>query len=171
MAEREILMLGNPVLWQKSLPVSEFHSDELRALVSDLDDTLAAFRRRQGFGRGIAAPQVGILKRVIFIRMLPSGFSDAMINPQILWQSGQTAEIWDSCFSFPELEVKIVRATDIRVQYQNPEDELKTIEATADLSELLQHEIDHLDGILATDRAISPRAFRIRSRLELPKSS
>ena len=166
MPGREILQLGNPVLWQKSVGVAEVHSAEIRSIVRDLSDTLAEFLKVTGYGRGIAAPQIGVLERVIFIRMQPSGFCGPLINPEIAWSSDARIELWDDCFSFPDLMVRVSRAAQIRVDYQDDRGLKQTIEAEGDLSELLQHEIDHLDGILAVQRAISPEAFATRTEWE-----
>jgi peptide deformylase len=166
MPGRDILQLGNPVLWQKSASVADVHSAETRDVVRDLSDTLAAFRKATGYGRGIAAPQIGVLKRVIFIRMQPAGFCGPLINPEIAWSSETRIELWDDCFSFPDLMVRVSRAAQIRVDYQDDRGLKQTIEAEGDLSELLQHEIDHLDGVLAVQRAISPRAFATRAEWE-----
>jgi len=166
MATRDILQLGNPVLFKESVRVGDAHSTEIKGIVRDLSDTLAAFRDTTGYGRGIAAPQIGILKRVIFIRMQPVGFTSPLINPEIVWASDGRFELWDDCFSFPDLMVRVSRAAQIRVDYQDDRGLKQTIEAEGDLSELLQHEIDHLDGILAVQRAISPQAFATRAEWE-----
>jgi len=166
MQGKEILQLGNPVLWQKSDEVVDVNSAQTRTIVRDLSDTLATFREATGYGRGIAAPQIGVLERVIFIRMQPTGFCGPLINPEIAWFSEARMELWDDCFSFPDLMVRVSRATQIRVNYQDDKGLKQTIEAEGDLSELLQHEIDHLDGILAVQRAISPQAFSTRREWE-----
>jgi peptide deformylase len=165
MPAKSILELGNPLLWEKSSPVADPRSDETRLIVRDLSDTLAAFRRERGFGRGIAAPQIGVLQRVIFIRM-PDGFCGPLVNPKIVGASDRHMELWDDCFSFPDLMVRVRRSEEIRVRYQDESGAEHELEAAGDLSELLQHEIDHLDGILATDRAIHPRAFATRAEWE-----
>jgi len=154
------------VLWQKSAGVDAIQSAQTRELVRDLSDTLAAFRETTGYGRGIAAPQIGVLKRVVFIRMQPVGFCAPLINPEIVWRSESTMELWDDCFSFPDLMVRVSRANQIKVDYQDDRGLKQTLEAEGDLSELLQHEIDHLDGILAVQRAISPQAFSTRAEWE-----
>ena len=166
MQGKRILQLGNPVLWQESSAISDARSSEVRDIVRDLSDTLAAFREATGYGRGIAAPQIGVLKRVIFIRMQPSGFCSPLINPEIVWSSETNMELWDDCFSFPDLMVRVSRANQIRVNYLDDGGLERTLEAEGDLSELLQHEIDHLDGILAVQRAISPQAFATRAEWE-----
>lgn len=166
MAEREILQLGDPVLWTKSQPVEDFSSSDAVSLIRDLSDTLAAFREATGYGRGIAAPQIGALRRMIFIRMQPEGFCGPLINPEIVWTGNDRMELWDDCFSFPDLMVRVSRSARICVRYTDERGLLQSIEAEGDLSELLQHEIDHLDGILAVQRAISPQAFCTRAEWE-----
>jgi peptide deformylase len=166
MPAKEILQLGNKRLWEKSIIVEDPSSLESQSVVRDLSDTLAGFRAMTGFGRGIAAPQIGVLKRMIFIRMQPSGFCGALINPHISRLSNDQIELWDDCFSFPELMVRVRRAAQVRVEYLDERGTQCFIDAQGDLSELLQHEIDHLDGILAVQRAISPTAFSSRAEWE-----
>ncbi|HWN99413.1 MAG TPA: peptide deformylase [Blastocatellia bacterium] len=166
MPARDILQLGNEKLWQRSAAVDDPSSLGTETIIRDLNDTLAGFREATGFGRGIAAPQIGVLKRVIFIRMHPAGFSGALINPHVTWMSNDQIELWDDCFSFPELMVRVRRAASVRVEYIDERGEPRLIHAQGDLSELLQHEIDHLDGILAVQRAISPTAFSTRAEWE-----
>jgi peptide deformylase len=166
MPRREILQLGNPLLWTKSVEVSDVQSTETKSVTKDLSETLAAFREASGYGRGIAAPQIGVLKRIIFIRMQPSGFCGPLINPEIVWASADRIELWDDCFSFPDLMVRVSRAAQIRADYLDDRGVKRSIDAEGDLSELLQHEIDHLDGILAVQRAVSPQAFATRTEWE-----
>ena len=166
MPSREILQLGNPALWQRTLLVEDPTSSTTQSQIRDLNDTLASFRQSTGYGRGIAAPQIGILKRMIFIRMLPEGFCGPLINPHTVWSSEARLELWDDCFSFPDLMVRVSRAAQVRVEYQDERGVKCTLEADGDLSELLQHEIDHIDGILAVDRAVSNQAFATRAEWE-----
>jgi peptide deformylase len=163
MALREILQLGNPTLWESSRSVKDITSTATTGLIRDLSDTLAGFRETTGYGRGIAAPQIGVPSRMIFIRMHPEGFCGPLINPEIVWASPAQMELWDDCFSFPDLMVRVRRAVAVRVDYLDERGLGQTIEAEGDLSELLQHEIDHLDGVLAVSRAISPQAFATRA--------
>lgn len=161
MSTYEILQLGNPLLWEKSVQVENFRSTEIETLIADLSDTLAAFRTHRGYGRAIAAPQIGTLKRVIFVRM--EGFCHALINPVITQFSDEQMELWDDCFSFPDLMVRVSRAAEIKVEYYDEHAAKQVITAETALAELLQHEIDHLDGILAIERALSPHAFATRT--------
>ncbi|MBD3304962.1 peptide deformylase [candidate division KSB3 bacterium] len=166
MAIREILQLGNPLLWEQSAPIETFDSEATRTLIRDLDDTLTHFYDTHGFGRAIAAPQIGSLNRAIFVRMQPSGFCGPLINPRIVWADPEQIEVWDDCFSFPDLLVKLRRARQIEVEYQDAQGTVQQVSADEDFSELLQHEIDHLDGILAVQRAQSPKDFSTRKEWE-----
>jgi peptide deformylase len=166
MAKQDILQLGNPLLLEKSSRIEDFNASQTQSLIRDLSDTLASFREATGYGRGIAAPQIGVLKRAIFIRMQPAGFCSALLNPEIVWSGNQKMELWDDCFSFPDLMVRVERSVQIKVAYTDERGARQTIGAEGDLSELLQHEIDHLDGILAVERAVSPKAFATRAEWE-----
>jgi peptide deformylase len=164
MPAREILLLGNPQLWQQSEAVADIRSTETQEIIRDLAATLADFRAGHGFGRAIAAPQIGAQRRVLFVNMNDGTFGPApLINPQIVAASSETMELWDDCFSFPDLMVRVRRHVEIDVSYLNESGEQKLVKARGDLSELLQHEIDHLDGILAIDRAIDARSLALRS--------
>lgn len=162
MAVCEILQLGNPELWRTSTPVCEPRDPEVREIISSLRDTLSDFRRHFGFGRAIAAPQIGVHARIIMVTL---AMPEPLINPEIIQASSDTMELWDDCFSFPNLMVRLRRHRSIRVRYLDAHGVKHTIEAEGDLSELLQHEIDHLDGILAVDRAIDSHSFALRSEI------
>lgn len=170
MPVREILLLGNPKLWQPSSNITDAHATETQEIINDLAATLANFRAGHGFGRAIAAPQIGAHHRILFVNM-PSDKGDGsfgpapLINPQIVAASSEMMELWDDCFSFPDLMVRVRRHVEIDVSYSDESGEQKRITARGDLSELLQHEIDHLDGILATDRAINQRGYALRSEV------
>lgn len=163
MPVREILQLGNPTLREKCVPVRQFGNDQVHSLIADLRDTLYDFKARNGFGRGIAAPQIGVTERVIFIHI---DQPLALINPVITKRSRKLMTLWDDCFSFPSLLVKVRRNLSIEVRYQDDEGKKHTLKAGDGLSELLQHEIDHINGILAIDRAIDSRYIIFRSEHE-----
>lgn len=164
MPVREILLLGNPELWKPSKTVADPRSDDARRIIGDLAATLSDFRGRKGFGRAIAAPQIGAHRRIIFCDMKDGSFGPApLINPVIVRSSKEMMELWDDCFSFPDLMVRVRRHVEIDVAYLDDSGESRTLTARGDLSELLQHEIDHLDGILATDRAIDGRSLALRN--------
>jgi peptide deformylase len=159
-AVREILLLGNPVLRTRCTRVEDFTGHVLRRTINDLRDTLRDFRERRGFGRGIAAPQIGATEQVIFI---DCDTSMPMVNPVIVRRSRQMMTLWDDCFSFPDILVKLKRHNSITVKYRNADGKKLELEAAGALSELLQHEIDHINGVLAVDRAIDSRHIILRS--------
>lgn len=163
MATREILLLGNPILREQCSKVKDVRSDEIQATITDMRDTLRDFRLRKGFGRGIAAPQIGTAKRIIY---LDCDIRGPMINPVIAGRSRKKFRLWDDCFSFPDILVEVERNYSIVVSFQDENGKHRKVEADGALSELLQHEIDHLDGILAIDRAIDARHIVLRSEYD-----
>jgi peptide deformylase len=160
MPVREILLLGDPQLWHPSAPVVDVNSRETREVVADLAATLGDFQERNGYGRGIAAPQIGAQRRILFVEI---GEGIPLINPRVVRASREMMELWDDCFSFPGLMVRVRRHVEVDVSYTDERGDQHLIKARGDLSELLQHEIDHLDGILATDRAIDTRSLALRN--------
>lgn len=164
---RTMVQLGDPILREKCACVIDPTSLEIRRLVDDLADTLAHWRAETGYGRGIAAPQIGVLERVIFLR-LPGAEPWPLINPEIIWRSEQKIVVWDACLSFLSIFMQVERDREITVRYQTLEGEVRQIEAGGekDLSELLQHEIDHLDGILAIDRVTDVKTIVTREEFE-----
>ena len=153
MAVRTVRQLGDPVLREPCKEVQDASSPEIRALVEDLSDTLAFWRKTTGYGRGIAAPQIGASQRVIFLR-LPGEDPWPLVNPRIIERSAERIVVWDACLSFLSIFMQVERNRDIAVQYQDLQGKLHEIQAGElhNLSELLQHEIDHLDGILFIDK-------------------
>jgi peptide deformylase len=158
MPSRRILQLGDPLLRTVSAPVSE--PSEAVPIFEDLRATLHEFRRTHGFGRGISAVQIGHALRLIYIEF--EGEAYAIRNPEYEYQSDAKFGLWDDCFSFPGLLVYLERSQTVRVRYIDGEGEVRRVKAEGALSELLQHEIDHLDGILAIDRAIEGNSLCTR---------
>jgi peptide deformylase len=126
----------------------------------DLRDTLHEFRRTHGFGRGISAVQIGELQRLIYIEF--EGAAYRIRNPVYEYQSPEKFRLWDDCFSFPDLLVWLERSVTVRVRYEGEDGSEQRMEAAGALSELLQHEIDHLDGVLAIDRALDRNSLATR---------
>jgi len=158
---KEILLLGNDALYKKSLPVKKDEMDSIKKTVSDLHDTLIDFRKKYNAGRAIAAPQIGIFKRLIYMYIdKPLIF----INPVLKFDNKEMMEVMDDCMSFPNLLVKVKRYKECTVMYKDINFADKTIKFEGDLSELIQHEYDHLDGILATMRAIDNKSFYLKSK-------
>jgi peptide deformylase len=163
MPVREILLLGNPLLRAHCEKVENFSDPGLHTVIADLFDTLADFRRKRGFGRGIAAPQIGALKKITVLNV---DRPVTLINPEIVKRSRRKMMLWDDCFSFPDLMVKVERHVNVTVDYCDERGRGQRMEAEGSLSELLQHEIDHLNGVLAVDRAIDSKHIVLRSEWE-----
>ncbi len=167
MAIRPILQLGDPVLRERCARVEDPTSSDIRELVCDLTDTLAHWRNNTGYGRGIAAPQIGVLRRVIFLQ-LPGAEPWPLINPEIIERSAEDITVWDACLSFLSIFMQVKRHRTITVRYQNLQGQTLTVNAGEErnLSELLQHEIDHLDGILAIDHVFDVKSICTREEFE-----
>lgn len=167
MAIRTVLQLGNPGLREVAKIVSDPTAAEIRGLVEDLSDTLAFWRKTTGYGRGIAAPQIGANVRVIFLR-LPGEAAWPIVNPEITWRSAEKTVVWDACLSFLSIFMQVERHREIVVRYQDLNGKPCEVRASEErnLSELLQHEIDHLDGILAVDRITDIKTMCTREEFE-----
>jgi peptide deformylase len=167
MAIRTVLQLGDPGLREVAKRVEDPSTPEIRALVEDLADTLAYWRKMTGYGRGIAAPQLGVSLRVIFLR-LPGEQPWPIVNPAITERSAEKIVVWDACLSFLSIFMQVERHREVTVRYQDLSGEWREIRAGEErnISELLQHEIDHLDGILAVDRITDIRTMCTRDEFE-----
>ncbi len=164
MAVRPILELGHPLLRERSRSVEDPRSAEIQQTLTDLRDTLRDFRSRHGFGRGISAVQIGVPLRLIYIEMNRHHY--AFLNPEVTERSAEKILVWDDCFCFPDLLVRLERWASIEVAYRDERGRPSLLEARDDFSELLQHELDHLDGILAIDRALDKNSFATRAEYE-----
>jgi len=167
MAVKIILQLGDPRLREVALPVENPSSPEVAALINDLADTLAHWRATTGYGRGIAAPQLGVPQRVIFLK-LPGEKPWPFVNPEIIERSAEKIVVWDACLSFLAIFMQVERHREITVRYWDLQGVKRVFRAGDDrnLSELLQHEIDHLDGILAVDRITDIKTLCTREEFE-----
>src|SRR5580693_3492383 len=143
MAIRTVLQLGDPGLREVAKRVEDPTTPEIRALGDDLADTLAYWRKETGYGRGIAAPQIGANLRVIFLR-LPGEDPWPIVNPVITERSTEKIVVWDACLSFLSIFMQVERHREITVRYQDLRGKWHEIRAGEErnLSELLQHEID-----------------------------
>jgi peptide deformylase len=158
MAIREIKILGDPVLREPAEAVGEL-DDEVRALVKDMFETMY-----HAEGIGLAAPQVGILERVLVVDL---GNADedgagavALVNPRVVESSRKTDKAPEGCLSIPGMEEVVERPETVTVEGLDPDGEPVEMRVSGLLSRALQHEIDHLDGILFIDR-VSPLKRRM----------
>ena len=153
---REILKLGDPQLYEVSEPVTAADLPLVGGWVEDLHDTLMEYRCVYGAGRAVAAPQIGIRKRLLYMYLdKPYVF----INPVMIFPDEEMYELLDDCMSFPGLMVKVRRYRRAVIRYEDLQGERQEMALEGDLSELLQHEYDHLDGILATMRAVDDKSL------------
>ena len=161
MPARRIIQLGDPLLRVVSSPVT---ASVAEGVFADLRDTLHEFQRTHGFGRGISAVQIGEPKRLIYIEL--EGRAYRLRNPRYEFQSPDKFVLWDDCFSFPNLMVRLERSKTVRIVYDGDDESPIQLEAAEAFSELLQHEMDHLDGVLAIDRAIDRDSLCTRDEWE-----
>ena len=159
MTIHRIRLLGDRILRTRCEPISDPRSTAVRIIADDLRETLRDWQSRFGSGRGIAAPQIGAPVRIVHLEMDRPW---TLVNPEIVDIGNEDFSVWDDCFSFPNLLVRVQRAWHVRVRFQDLKGASHEIEVTGDRSELLQHEIDHLDGVLAVDRAHGPDPFCLR---------
>lgn len=155
----KVLKLGNPKLHEISVPVEKHELAALKPVIRDLHEILMEFRAKYNVGRAMAAPQIGVLKRLIYLN-IDKPF--IIINPHLYDKSEELMEVWDDCLCFPDLLVKVHRHRSCKIRFLDPDWKEHTWDLTDDLSELLQHEYDHLEGILATQRAMDNKSFRWR---------
>jgi peptide deformylase len=157
----DILLLGDPALRVVASPIELFDELAFRTEREQLYATLLEFRNRNKFGRAISATQIGCRKRLIAMHL--NGEGHFIVNPEITWASKEHLTMWDDCMSFPLLLVRLERSRSISIHFQDETgqhhdwDQLDIA-----MSELFQHEIDHLDGILAIDRAIDRDSIILR---------
>ncbi len=154
--ERKILLLGDPKLYQVSEEVKKEELGELRPVYEDMFDCIRGIRRDYGFGRAIAAPQIGVRKRLICIL---TDKPYVIINPSLEFTGDERMELMDDCMSFPNLLVKVRRYRFCVLRYRDENWNMQEIKMEDDMAELIQHEYDHLDGILATMRAVDNKSF------------
>jgi peptide deformylase len=162
MAIRRIRQLGDPVLRARCQRVERPASAAVRLIADDLRDTLKAAKKKYGMGRALAAPQIGAPVRVVVVDIEGAKQRITLINPEVTDVGSEDFEVWDDCFSFPDLLVRVNRAYRISVSYLDLRGKPHVLECEGALAELLQHEIDHLDGILTLDRAVGTDPFAYR---------
>ncbi|MGI8854740.1 MAG: peptide deformylase [Thermomicrobiales bacterium] len=158
-----MLQLGNPLLREVAAAVDDPSSEAVTVALDDLRDTLAHWRATTTYGRGIAAPQIGMRKRIVFMQIDRPW---PLINPVIIARSPETMVVWDACLSFLCIFFQVTRHAWVVVRYQDTTGAWHELRAEGDLAELLQHEIDHLDGILAVDRMTDVRTICTREEFE-----
>ncbi len=158
MAIQDVLQFGNPWLRQSSIEVLDFEAPEVLKAQTDLKDTLHSLQFIHAKGGGLAAPQIGSLLRIVYINA--HGRSFHLCNPVIVERSEETFEVWDFCFSAKaSFLAQITRNLRISVEYQDVAGQKLREEFEGHFSELLQHEIDHLNGTLFIDHINKPETI------------
>jgi peptide deformylase len=146
---RPIVTAPDPILKQVSTPVDAV-DDALRALMDDMLETMYAAP-----GIGLAAIQVGVPRRVLVMDLSPEGEEPApqyFVNPEIVWASQELASYNEGCLSVPEQFAEVDRPAEVKVRYLDYRGEPREVHATGLLATCIQHEMDHLDGVLFIDR-------------------
>ncbi|MFV0351017.1 MAG: peptide deformylase [Oscillospiraceae bacterium] len=156
---KEILLLGDSLLYEKCAPIRQEELAEIQPVVQDLHDTLFAFRKEYKMGCGIAASQIGIRKRLFYIHI---NEPLVVINPVLTFPEEELAEVLDDCMSFPNLRVRVYRYKKVHLSYMDMNWEKQKLCAEGDFAALIQHEYDHLDGVLAIMRAVDNRSFFLK---------
>ena len=148
MALREILIVPDPRLKKECEPV-EAVNDEIKTLLNDMLETMYAAP-----GIGLAAPQIGVMKRVVVMDVSDDKDKPEplkLINPEIIWESEETSIYQEGCLSIPEQYADVERPAEVGLRYLDENGKEHEIEADGLLATCIQHELDHLDGILFTD--------------------
>jgi peptide deformylase len=168
MAVREVLRMGHPVLRERAKPVERFGTAELRALLQDMQDTMAAKS-----GAGLAAPQIGVSQRLVIFGVEKNPrYPDAeevpftvLVNPKLVMLTREIDEDWEGCLSVPGMRGVVPRYTKIR--YTGFDIEGNPIDRTVEgfHARVVQHECDHLDGILYPMRMTDMSRFGFNEEL------
>lgn len=164
---REILIWPDPILKQKARPAAQV-DDTLRTLIQDMFETMYSAE-----GVGLAAPQVGVLQRVIVLDTRPRQPESkplAMINPEIIAMEGKTVYA-EGCLSIPGESEDVERAEVVTVKYLDPEGQEQTLRCDGLLAIAVQHESDHLDGIVFVEHISGLKRELIRKRMKRLKAS
>jgi peptide deformylase len=168
MAELSIITAPDPRLKIKARPVAAV-DDEIRRLMDDMLETM-----RKAIGIGLAAPQVGVAKRVIVLDVARQGEPPQpmmLANPEILWRSEELATFSEGCLSLPEHYADVSRPAQIRLRYLDYQNEIRVVEASGLLATCIQHEMDHLDGVLFVDHISMVKRGMILRKLAKAKRS
>jgi peptide deformylase len=137
---------GDPVLRTRAREVERF-DDALRSEVQRMGELMG-----DALGVGLAAPQVGVLHRLLVYRVGPQSDVAALVNPEIEWTGGDMETMEEGCLSLPDVLVDVERPVHVRVRASNEFGERILVEASGLDARVIQHEIDHLDGVLIVDR-------------------
>ena len=167
MAFLPIIVAPDPRLKLTCEPVAEV-TEELRKLMADMLDTMY-----DAPGIGLAAPQIGVTQRIIVVDVTKNDderMPYQMVNPEITWHSDEMLDYEEGCLSLPEQYAQVKRPDKIRVKYLDPDGQAQEIEASGILATCIQHEMDHLDGVLFVDHISKLRRDLILRKLKKYKA-
>ncbi|HEY1012144.1 MAG TPA: peptide deformylase [Herpetosiphonaceae bacterium] len=150
MAVLPVRELGDPILRQPAAPFDDPRGSEVARVMADMRDTLGDIRSRTGYGRAMSAPQIGVLKRALLIDYRDQRIE--LVNPRFERWGREEESRYESCFSFPGIWGLVQRPVSVIVVGWTPAGQELRIEASGTLSRILQHEMDHLDGLVWLDR-------------------
>jgi peptide deformylase len=148
MAVREVLVAPDPRLKIKAKPVGKV-DDAVRALMDDMVETMYAAK-----GIGLAAPQIGVSKRIVVMDLARDDEPAAprkFVDPEIVWKSDETVPCEEGCLSVPDQYAEVERPRQVRVRYRDENDKVQEIDCDGLLAVCIQHEMDHLKGVLFID--------------------
>jgi peptide deformylase len=148
MAVREVLVAPDPRLKAKAKPVGKV-DDAVRALLDDMVETMYAAN-----GIGLAAPQIGVSKRIVVMDLARDDEPPAprkFVDPEIVWASDETVPSEEGCLSVPDQYAEVERPRQVRVRYRDENDKVQEIDCDGLLAVCIQHEMDHLEGVLFVD--------------------
>jgi peptide deformylase len=166
MAVLEVLVAPDPRLKTKARPVGRV-DDTIRALMDDMVETMYAAK-----GIGLAAPQVGIAKRVIVMDLAREGEPASprkFVDPEIVWASDETVPCEEGCLSVPDHYAEVERPKAVRVRYRDENDEVHEIDCEGLLAVCIQHEMDHLEGVLFVDHLSALKRSMILRKVQKAK--
>lgn len=163
MAIREIVLFGDERLRERAVEI-DVKNEGWQGDAKDLVDTLIHLKDRFGFGNALAAPQIGSSYRMIAFNGSMGTFP--AINPIISWRSEEMFPLWDDCFSLPSASAAVMRHREISFECIDETGQpIRFPRLSGDQAQLVQHEVDHLDGILMVDRLVSPGAIIAREMM------
>lgn len=160
----KVVRIGDPLLREKAVRVKQF-GESLKQI---LDQMVVLMKKKSGVG--LAAPQVGISER-FFVVQEPGGQPIAFVNPEILETSMETSEFTEGCLSVPGVWATVTRPASLRIQAMNGDGKVFRLDADGYLARIIQHELDHLNGVLFVDRMEEKDRMKIRKKLEKWESS
>src|SRR5665213_1010629 len=163
-----VIIAPDPRLKMTAKPVAKVDA-AVRRLMDDMVETMY-----QSIGIGLAAPQVGVARRIIVLDVAREGEKPnplRLANPEILWRSKEETVANEGCLSLPEHYAEVSRPAEIKLRYLDHENEIREIDATGLLATCIQHEIDHLDGVLFVDHISALKRGMILRKLAKAKRS